>query len=85
VGVWCVRCNNKKRFLKTIPDRTKETLIALIKTRIRPGSIFISDLWAAYTTISYKGYEHLTVNHKYNFVDPRTNATTNHVESVWQK
>jgi transposase len=75
----------KKGVLVTVPDRTKETLMAVIKTRIRPESIVVSDLWAAYNTISYEGYEHLTVNHKYNFVDPRTYATINHVESVCQK
>ncbi|KCZ81757.1 hypothetical protein H312_00797 [Anncaliia algerae PRA339] len=31
------------------------------------------------------GYEHYTVNHSRNFVDPHTRATTNHVESMWQK
>jgi transposase-like protein len=72
----------KKGFLITVPDRTKETLMAVIKTRIRPGSIVVSNLWAAYNTISYEGYEHLTFNHKYNYVVSRTYAKTNHVESV---
>jgi IS1 family transposase len=60
----------KKRFLITIPDRIKETLMAVIKTRIRPGSIVVSDFWAAYNTISYKGYEHLTVNYSTTLLTP---------------
>ena len=42
-------------------------------------------LRAAYNTLGMLGYQHLTVNHTYNFVDPITGAYTNHIESVWQK
>jgi hypothetical protein len=41
----------KNGFLITVPDRTKETPMAVIKTRKRPGSIVFLDLWAAYNTI----------------------------------
>ena len=53
-----------------------------IRQHIVQGTIIISDLWAAYNTL---GYQDLTVNHTYNFVDPITGACTNHIESVWQK
>jgi transposase-like protein len=76
---------SKKGFLITVPNRNAETLMTIIRTRIHPGSVVVSDLWAAYNTINHFSYTHMTVNHKYNFVDPRTHATTNHVESVWQK
>ena len=45
----------------------------------------MSDLWRAYGTVNNLGYRHLTVNHRLNFVDPVTHATTNHVESMWCK
>ena len=41
-----------------------------------------SDMWAAYQNIPGlpQAYQHFTVNHSQNFVDPVTNACTNHVE-----
>ena len=43
----------------------------------------VSDCWAAYNNIANLGYQHLTVNHTYNFVDPITHAHTNNVENFW--
>ena len=39
-------------------------------------------MWAAYQNIPGlpQAYQHFTVNHTQNFVDPVTNACTNHVE-----
>ena len=39
-------------------------------------------MWAAYQNIPGlpQAYQHFTVNHSQNFVDPVSNACTNHVE-----
>jgi transposase-like protein len=68
-----------------VPNRTTETLLALISEYVLPGSIIITDCWASYNRLSNYGFTHLTVNHSQNFVDPESGATTNNIESVWQK
>ena len=44
----------------------------------------MSDLWRAYNTVSNRGYQHLTVNHSLNFVDPMTGAHTQNIECSWK-
>uniref|UniRef100_A0A915LB63 ISXO2-like transposase domain-containing protein n=1 Tax=Romanomermis culicivorax TaxID=13658 RepID=A0A915LB63_ROMCU len=75
----------KESFMVPVARRNAATLLPLIQQYIRPGTTIISDMWGAYNTVANLGYQHLTVNHSINFVDPLTGATTNHVESVWQK
>ena len=71
-------------FLVPVPDRTKETLVKIIKEKIVPGTTIISDCWKAYNSLGDEGYEHQTVNHTYNFVDPQTKAHTQNIERVWR-
>lgn len=68
-----------------VDRRDANTLLPIVQQFILPGTTIISDMWGAYNTLNNLGYQHLTVNHSINFVDPITQATTNHVESVWQK
>lgn len=75
----------RESFMVRVPDRSANTLIPRLMQFVLPGTTVISDLWASYNTVGNLGYTHLTVNHSQNFVDPITGATTNHVESVWQK
>jgi hypothetical protein len=58
---------NSKAFAQIIPNRTKTTLLAVIKKRIRLGTLIISDEWAAYRCLSNAGYQHETIRHKRRF------------------
>ncbi len=71
-------------FFKCVEDRTAETLVTIIKTFILPGTTIISDCWKSYSSLSREGYNHLTVNHSVNFVDPDSGAHTNTIESTWR-
>lgn len=81
-GGICVQ--TKDCFFVTVDDRTKETLLKVIKEWIHPGTTIISDCWKSYNCLESEGFLHLTVNHSYNFVDPLSGAHTNTIERQWR-
>ncbi len=68
-----------------MPKRDALSLLNIIYKHFEPGTYIISDCWKAYHEIKSfdKSFEHLTVNHRLDFVDPVTQAHTNGVESIW--
>ena len=77
----------KKMFAVPVLDRSANTLLPLIQENIADGTKIISDCWPAYNTITSlpQNYQHETVNHSQNFVDPNTGAHTQHIERYWRK
>lgn len=71
-------------FFQTIHDRSAATLIGIIQLRIAPGTTIISDQWRGYLQLQQQ-YQHLTVNHTYNFVDPNSGAHTQNIERMWRE
>ena len=74
---------DKEIFLVPVASHDKETLIPLLKDRIRPGSIIYSDCWKSYNCLTEHDFSHLTVNHSHNFIDPHMGFHTQNVESMW--
>lgn len=74
-------------FLVAVPDRTAQTLLAVIRQHIHPNTTILSDEWKAYRGIQNMGMNmvHSTVNHTYNFVDPVTGTHTQTIESTWNR
>ena len=81
--------DTQEGFLIFVPSRDAATLLPIIQQHVRPGSIIHTDGWAAYNGIAginvQPPYNHQTVNHTINFVDPITGACTNHVENFWKR
>ena len=75
-------------FMFAVPDRSSETLLEIIASSIKSKTTIISDEWRGYRgieNIPERDYRHLTVNHSVNYVDPKSGACTNTIESMWGK
>ena len=62
---------------------TGRTLVPLIKEQIAHGTTIISDCWKSYDCLNEEDFEHLTVNHSLNFVDPETGPHIQNIECLW--
>uniref|UniRef100_A0A182RMF9 DDE_Tnp_IS1595 domain-containing protein n=1 Tax=Anopheles funestus TaxID=62324 RepID=A0A182RMF9_ANOFN len=64
---------------------TREVLHELIQRHVVSGTRILSDCWAGYNGLGALGYEHATVNHSRNFVDPlQGDVHTQRIENVWR-
>ena len=68
--------------LYPVDKRDANTLIPLIERHVERGSTIYSDGWAAYNSLTARGYTHLTVNHTESFTAEYTNTVTGEVVKV---
>jgi hypothetical protein len=74
----------EKTFLVPVPDRTTETLMAVLRDWIEPGITVICNCLSAYRDIETRGHSNKTVNHTIGFVDVPTSAHTKTTEIIWR-
>jgi transposase-like protein len=76
----------RKYRIEILPNnqRDGETLLRLINRHVEKESTIVTDCWRGYNGLDADGFNHLTVNHTYNFVDPDTFAHTQTIESSWR-
>ncbi|XP_071576882.1 uncharacterized protein [Temnothorax nylanderi] len=87
-GQWVfggIERDSHKFFIVPVPNRSSHTLIPIITRYIAPESIIHSDCWKAYSELHNLNYQHETVNHKKNFIDPTTGAYTQNIERLWRE
>ncbi|KAJ8932577.1 hypothetical protein NQ314_014568 [Rhamnusium bicolor] len=85
-GQWVfggIERGSRKFFMVAVEDRSSETLLSIIREKIRPNTTIHTDGWKSYDCLDENSYSHLTVNHSVNFVDPHTGTHTQNVERMW--
>jgi transposase-like protein len=65
-----------------IPDRSAETIMPILRTKVLPASTVYTDEWRSYRGLGREGYEHTRVNHSQN-VYVSGDAHVNTVEGFW--
>ena len=77
--------DTKDCFLVCVANRTATTLVKVISDHVLDGTTIYTDCWKGYSSVELRsaGYDHMTVNHRYNFVDPFTGVHTQNIERLW--
>jgi hypothetical protein len=71
-----VETNIERVFAVTISDKTSATVLPLILNNFVMGTTIYNDEGPCYKRLSSLGFPHLTVCHKYNFINPITGVHT---------
>jgi hypothetical protein len=72
-------------FIVFVPNRNGPTLLSTLTQNIAPGTRVVTDGWRGYRNLTQAGFDHSTVNHSLNFVDPNdTSINTQKIERTWR-
>lgn len=70
--------------VEVLKDKTKESFEKIIKKYADESSIIMTDEHKSYSGLRSIGFQHYTIKHKENFVDPENkNIHTQTIESLW--
>lgn len=77
--------DDNKCFLVQVPKRNARTPMENIQEHVNEGLVIYTDCWNGYKTEESEeaAFNHFIMNHKYNFVNPKTDAHTQKVKCLW--
>ena len=73
LGMLDVQYSPPRPVLQVVCDRTAQTLCAVVENTVIHGSTVVTDGWRSYAGLA-ASYNHRTVNHGVNFVNPATGS-----------
>lgn len=81
IPVFGILKRNGKVYTQIIENSTSETLLGIVKEKIKPDSVVYTDSFAAYNKLTISGYKHHRVNHSVEFARGKNHI--NGIENFW--
>ena len=81
--VFGILCRGGLVWAQVVPDVAAQTLLPLIRRRVKRGSVVCSDTWWSYTGIAANGYVHRLVAHGAGQFSDRRGSHINGLEGFW--
>lgn len=83
VPVFGLLKRNGRVYAQVIPDAKTETLMPIIRYKIRPDSIIYSDTFRSYNALDVSEFKHYRINHSKLFA--HKNNHINGIENFWNQ
>jgi transposase len=83
VAVFGLLKRQGKVYVVIIPDARSDTLIPIIREKIRPDSIVYTDAFRSYDVLAVSEFRHLRINHSVLFADQHNHI--NGIENFWNQ
>ena len=83
VPVFGLLKRNGKVYAAMIPDTRTQTLMPIIREKVKPDSIVYSDCWQAYNALDVSEFKHYRINHSELFADRHNHI--NGIENFWNQ
>jgi transposase len=81
--VFGILCRGGQVWAQVVPDVEAQTLLPLIRKRVKRGSVVCSDTWRSYTGIATNGYVHRLVEHAQGEFSDQCGSHINGLEGFW--
>jgi transposase len=81
--VFGILCRGGQVWAQVVPNVEAQTLLPLIRKRVKRGSLVCSDTWRSYTGIATNGYVHRLVEHAQGEESDQCGSHINGLEGFW--